>query len=143
MKKRTTKMRGMRLSEATWKAVVQAAKARDYASPSAFMRAAVEKELRGMDATLDESEQRISASLEKYSKQVRKVSTGQQALFAYMDALAKVILTTLPDTGEDTMKAAVARGRLRYSRFLKSVGANMAGDAQAALSELVNRAPEE
>jgi hypothetical protein len=28
-------------------------------------------------------------------------------------------------------------------RFLKSVGANMVGDAQAALSELVNRAPEE
>jgi hypothetical protein len=143
MKKKTTRMRGMRLSEATWKAVVQVARARDYASPSAFMRAAVEKELRGVDATLDESEQRISASLEKYSKQVRKVSTGQQALFAYMDALAKVILTTLPDTGDDTMKAAVARGKLRYSRFLKSVGANMVGDAQAALSELVNRASEE
>src|SRR5580658_10829391 len=143
MKKKTTRMRGMRLSEATWKAVVQVARARDYASPSAFMRAAVEKELRGADATIDESEQRISASLEKYSKQVRKVSTGQQALFAYMDALAKVILTTLPDTGDDTMKAAVARGKLRYSRFLKSVGANMVGDAQAALSELVNRASEE
>jgi hypothetical protein len=68
MKNKTTKMRGMRLSEATYKAVVQAAKARDYASPSAFMRAAVEKELRGADATLDESEQRVSASLEGYSQ---------------------------------------------------------------------------
>jgi hypothetical protein len=143
MKRNTTKMRGMRLSEVTYKAVVQAAKARDYASPSAFMRAAVEKELRGADSTIGESEQRISASLEKYSKQVRRVSTGQQALFAYVDALAKVILSTLPDTDEDTRKAAVARGRLRYSRFLKSVGANMVGDAQAALSELVSRAPEE
>ena len=142
MKKKTTKMRGMRLSEATYKAVVQAAKARDYASPSAFMRAAVEKELRGTDATLDESEQRITASLERYSKQVRRVSTGQQALFAYVDALAKVI-STLPDTDEDTRKAAVARGKLRYSRFLKSVGANMVGDAQAALSELVDRVREE
>src|SRR6202050_1458581 len=143
MKKKTTKMRGMRLSEATYKAVVQAAKTRDYASPSAFMRAAVEKELRGADATLDESEQRISASLEKYSKQVRKVSTGQQALFAYMDALAKVILTTLPDTDEDTRQTAVERGKLRYSRFLKSAGANMAGDAHEALSELVNRVAEQ
>jgi len=142
MKKKTTKMRGMRLGEATYKAVVQAAKARDYASPSAFMRAAVEKELRGGDTTLSESEQRISASLEKYSKQVRRVSTGQQALFAYVDALAKVILTTLPDTDEDTRKAAAARGKLRYSRFLKSVGTNMVGEAQAALAELVNRAPE-
>ena len=32
MKKKTTKMRGMRLSEATYKAVVQAAKARDFAT---------------------------------------------------------------------------------------------------------------
>jgi len=55
----------------------------------------------------------------------------------------KVILSTLPDTDEDTRKAAMARGKLRYSRFLKSVGANIVGDAQAALSELVNRAPEE
>ena len=143
MRKNATRITGIRFSEATYKAVVQAAKTRDYASPSAFMRAAVEKELRGADATLDESEKRISASLEKYSKQVRRVSTGQQALFAYMDALAKVILSTLPGTDEDTRKADVARGKLRYSRFLKSVGANMAGDAQAALMELVNRAQEE
>jgi hypothetical protein len=142
MKKKATKMRGMRLSEATYKAVVLAAKIRSYDSPSAFMRAAIEKELRGEDATLNESEQRITASLERYSKQVRRVSTGQQALFAYMDALAKVILSTLPDTDEDTRQAAAARGKLRYSRFLKSVGANMVGDAQAALSELVNRVPE-
>ena len=133
MKKNATRMRGMRLSDATYKAVVQAAKVRSYDSPSAFMRAAVEKELRGPDATLDESEQRITASLERYSKQVRRVSTGQQALFAYVDALAKVILSTLPDTDEDTRQAAAARGKLRYSRFLKSVGANMVGDAHAVM----------
>ena len=142
MKKKATKMRGMRLSEATYKAVVQAAKVRSFDSPSAFMRAAIEKELRGVDATLDESEQRITASLERYSKQGRRVSTGQQALFAYVDALAKVILSTLPDTDEDTRQAAAARGKLRYSRFIKSIGANMVGDAHAALSELVDRVPE-
>ena len=142
MKKNTARMRGMRLSDATYKAVVQAAKVRSYDSPSAFMRAAVEKELRGPDATLDESEQRITASLERYSKQVRRLSTGQQALFAYVDALAKVILSTLPDADEDTRQAAAARGKLRYSRFIKSVGANMVGDAHAALSELVDRVPE-
>ena len=142
MKKNTARMRGMRLSDATYKAVVQAAKVRSYDSPSAFMRAAVEKELRGPDATLDESEQRITASLERYSKQVRRVSTGQQALFAYVDALAKVILSTLPDADEDTRQAAAARGKLRYSRFIKSVGANMVGDAHAALSELVDNVPE-
>jgi len=79
------------------------------------MRAAVEKELRGAEAILDESEQRINASLEKYSKQVRRASTGQQALFAYVDTLAKVILSTLPDTDEDTRNAAVSTGKIRYS----------------------------
>jgi hypothetical protein len=57
MKTKATRITGIRFSEATYKAVVQAAKARDFASPSAFMRAAVEKELRGADATLGESEQ--------------------------------------------------------------------------------------
>ena len=121
---------------------MQAAKIRSYDSPSAFMRAAIEKQLRGVDATPDESEQRIIASLERYSKQVRRMSTGQQALFAYIDALAEVILSTLPDTDEDARTAAVARGKLRFSRFIKSVGANMVGDGLAALSELVNRVPE-
>ena len=63
MKTKATRITGIRFSEATYKAVVQAAKARDFASPSAFMRAAVEKELRGADATLGESEQRIGAEL--------------------------------------------------------------------------------
>ena len=141
MKKKTTIV-GIRMTEANYKAVVQAAKTRQYASPSAFIRAALEKELRGADASLTESEERISASLERHAKQVQRMNTGQQALFAYVDALAKVILSTLPEADEDTRKAGVNRGKLRYSRFLKSVGANMAGDASAALSELVQRAQE-
>jgi hypothetical protein len=143
MKKKATRITGIRFSEATYKAVVQAAKARDYGTPSAFVRAAVEKELHGSDSAFNESEQRIIASLEKQSKQIRQVTNGQQALFAFVDALAKVILSTLPETDEDTRRAGVARGKLRYSRFLKSVGANMVGEASAALSELVNRVSEE
>ena len=141
-KKKSSAMRGMRLDDGIYKAVVQAAKARQFASPSAFMRAAIEKELRGSDSTLNESEQRISASLERNSKEIQRVSTAQQALFAYVDALAKVILTSLPETDEEQRKASIARGKLRYSRFLKSVGANMAGDAGEALSDLVNHAKE-
>ena len=141
-KKKNTAMRGMRLDDVMYKEIVQAAKTRQYASPSAFMRAAIARELRGSDSGLNESEQRISASLERNSKEIQRVSTAQQALFAYVDALAKVILSSLPETDEEGRKSAVARGKLRYSRFLKSVGANMAGDAGEALSELVNRAQE-
>lgn len=44
MKKNATRITGIHFSEAIYKAVVRAAKVRDYASPSACMRAAVEKE---------------------------------------------------------------------------------------------------
>jgi Arc/MetJ-type ribon-helix-helix transcriptional regulator len=142
-KKKSTAMRGMRLDDAMYKAIVQASKTRQFASPSAFMRAAIQKELRGAESTLNESEQRISASLERNSKEIQRVSTAQQALFAYVDVLAKVILSSLPETDEEGRKSAIARGKLRYSRFLKSVGANMAGDAGETLSELVNRAQEQ
>jgi hypothetical protein len=54
LKKKATKMRGIRLSEATCKAVVQTAKVRSYDSPSAFMRAAIEKELRGVDSKFED-----------------------------------------------------------------------------------------
>jgi len=141
-KRKSTAMRGMRLDEATYKAIVQAAKARQFASPSAFMRTAILKELRGADAGLNESEQRISASMERTSKEIRRVSTAQQALFAYVDSLAKVILSSLPETDEDGRKTTIARGKLRYSRFLKSVGASMVGDSNEALTELVSRAQE-
>ena len=67
-KKKNSAMRGMRLDDGTYKAIVQAAKARQFASPSAFMRAAIQKELRSADSTLNESEQRISASLERNSR---------------------------------------------------------------------------
>jgi len=133
---------GVRMSEASYKSLVQASKLRQYATPSAFIRAAIEKELRGADAGLNESEQRISASMERTSKEIRRVSTAQQALFAYVDSLAKVILSSLPETDEDGRKNAIARGKLRYSRFLKSVGASMVGDSNEALTELVNRAQE-
>jgi hypothetical protein len=96
----------MRLSDATCPAVVQAAKVCSYDSPSAFMRAAVEKDLRGADATLDESE--------RYSKQVRRVSIGQQALFAYVDAVAKVILSTLPDLAATQARRFRSLRRLRH-----------------------------
>ena len=141
-KKKSSAMRGMRLYDGMYKAIVQTAKTRQFASPSAFMRAAIDKELRGSDSALNESEQRISASLERNLKEIRRVSTAQQALFAYVDALAKVILSSLPEMDEQGRKSAVARGKLRYSRFIKSVGANMAGDAGEALSELVNHAEE-
>jgi hypothetical protein len=57
-------------------------------SPTRWLRKCADAGVRqfvvttSQDATLDESKQRIIASLERYSKQVRHASTGRQALFA-------------------------------------------------------------
>jgi hypothetical protein len=69
---------------------------------------------------------------------MRSVRLGQQALFAFVDALVKTLLTCMAEPPRDAYDQAVARGKLRYDRFLKSVGAGMVGDSEAAMKELVN-----
>lgn len=63
---------------------------------------------------------------------------AQQALFAFVDSLVKTILTCTAEPPMDARDQAVAQGKFRYDRFLKSVGAAMAGDSKAAMIELLN-----
>ena len=84
-------------------------------------------------------EERIAASLDRVGREIRSVKLGQQALFAFMDSLVKTLLTCLAEPPRDVYDQAVARGKLRYDRFLKSVGAAMVGDSQAAMTELLKR----
>ena len=72
-------------------------------------------------------------------REIRSVRRGQQALFAFVDSLVKTLLTCLAEPPIDVYEQAVARGKLRYDRFLKSVGAAMVGDSSAALAELLKR----
>jgi hypothetical protein len=60
-------------------------------------------------------------------------------LFAFLDSLAKVVLTGVPEPGGEAMEAAVARARGRHARLLKSAGQAMVGDSQLAMQDLVNR----
>ena len=69
-------------------------------------------------------------------------SSAQQALFAFVDSLVKTLLTCVAEPPRDAYDQAVARGKVRYDRFLKSVGAGMAGDSQAAMTELLKRGEE-
>jgi hypothetical protein len=71
-------------------------------------------------------------------REIRGVRLGQQALFAVVDTLVKTLLTCAePPT--DAHEQGIARGKVRYDRFLKSVGAVMVGDSHAAMAELLNR----
>lgn len=134
MRKRT-----IRLSEELVGQVREQCNKRGFATASAFMRAAIEKELDGSGATADATEERLAATIDRLAGELRRLRTGQQGLFAFLDALTKTVLTCLPEPSGENYGQAVARANARYERFLKSVGVGIAGDTQAALDELTGR----
>ena len=120
-------------------AAADVARKRGFSSTSAFIRTAVETAmLNERDTAIDESEQRIAASLDRLAKELHGVRKGQQALFAFVDALVKTVMTCVPEPTGDVYAQAVARAKSRYDRFLKSVGRGMVGESNAALAELVD-----
>ena len=114
---------------------------RGFNTASAFIRAAIdiEKELAGSRTTFEATEERLAATIDRLAGELRRLRTGQQGLFAFLDALTKTVLTCLPEPSGENHAQAVARAKARYERFLKSVGISIAGDTQAALDELTGR----
>ena len=134
-----TVCRGLRIDELLVERIERAAKDGGFSSPTAFMRTAIERELAGRESGVDAAEERIAASLDRLVREIRGVKLAQQALFAFVDSLVKTLLTCVAEPPRDAYDQAVARGKVRYDRFLKSVGAGMAGDSQAAMTELLKR----
>jgi Arc/MetJ-type ribon-helix-helix transcriptional regulator len=129
----------VRLSTEDQHRVEQAAKARGYANSSAFIRAAIRNELNGRAETTG-TEERIAAGFDRVSRETFRVGRGQQAFYALFDAFAKVVLTCVPEPPSEVRQQAVARAKERYDRLVKSAGQNMAGDARAAMQDLVGHA---
>ncbi|MGH9613552.1 MAG: ribbon-helix-helix domain-containing protein [Bryobacteraceae bacterium] len=142
MSKKKIVVRGTRFDEEFSAQIDRATKDGGFSSASAFVRAAIQRELTGQTNEIDEAEARIAASLDRTAREIRNVRLGQQALFAFVDALVKTLLTCVPEPPRDVYDQAVARGKARYSRFIKSVGAGMVGDSHAAMAELLNRGQE-
>ncbi|MFZ1008583.1 MAG: hypothetical protein WAN65_17205 [Candidatus Sulfotelmatobacter sp.] len=131
--------RTIRLTTDTDDRIQSAAKQRGYSSPSSFLRAAIQKELGEREDGMIGTEERLAASIEQVRREVFRLGRTQQALFAFVDSLAKVLLTCVPEPGGEAMEAAVARARGRHARLLKSAGQAMVGDSQVAMQDLVNR----
>lgn len=142
MAKRKVRIRAARLEPELDRRIEVATKQGGFSNPSAFIRAAIERELAGRESGVDAAEERIAASLDRVVREIGGVRLGQQALFAFGDSLAKTLLTCLPEPPTDVYEQAIARGKFRYDRFLKNVGAAMVGDSRAAMTELQNRAEE-
>src|ERR1039458_4229215 len=131
--------RAIRFSTTTDQGIQEATRKRGFSSPTAFIRHSVEQELSVRGEELVGAEQRLAASIEQVRREVFRLGRAQQALFAFVDSLAKVLLTCLPEPGGEAMEAAVARARGRHARLLKSAGQAMVGDSQMAMQDLVNR----
>jgi Arc/MetJ-type ribon-helix-helix transcriptional regulator len=130
--------RTIRLTADIDERVQSAVKQKGYANPSAFLRAAIDHELSGREDTIIGSEERLAASMEQMRREVFRLGRAHQALFAFVDSLAKILLTCVPEPSGEAMEAAVARARGRHARLLKSAGQAMVGDSQLAMQDLVN-----
>lgn len=128
----------IRLTADTEERIQSTVKAKGYANPSAFVRAAIDHELSGREDTLIGAEDRLAASMEQIRRETFRLGRAQQALFAFVDSLAKILLTCVPEPAGEAMEAAVARARGRHARLLKSAGQAMVGDSQLAMQDLVN-----
>ena len=141
MQERTGAARGtritVRLSREDQHKVEEAAKTRGHASPSAFVRAAIQNELNGRREQTG-TEERIAGGFDRISKDISRVGRSQRALFALMDTFAKTMLTCVPEPPSDARPQAIARARDRYDQLMKNAGRSMSGDARSAMQDLVD-----
>ena len=89
--------RTIRFSEASDKRIQEATRKRGFSSPTAFIRHSVEQELSGPSEELMNTEERLVATIEQVRQEVFRLARAQQALFALVNSMAKVILTCMPE----------------------------------------------
>lgn len=132
--------RTIRFSEKVEKAIDEQGEKRGFASPTAFIRYAVEQELTGRREDLTGTEERLAASIEQVRRDQYRLMRMHQALFAYVDTLAKTFLTCVPEPPAEAKPHAVASAKERYDRLLKSAGRAMVGESKLAMQDLVHHA---
>ncbi len=129
--------RTIRLTDAIDERIESAAKLGGYSSPSAFLRAAIKKEL-GEPGVGSSAKEQIVGNFMEVQQDVRRIERAQQALFALVDSLAKVFLTCVPEP-RGAMEPALAEARNRHARLLNNAGHAMLSDSLVAMEDLMSR----
>jgi hypothetical protein len=117
----------------------QAAQGRGFRSANAYLEAVLVNDLRSREDSEPDRETRLTASIDRLSREIRTVHTAQQAVFATIDSLARLLLTCVPEPPPEVLDQARRRARVRYNRFLLSVARNMTAESRVTLSELIDR----
>ena len=129
--------RSIRFSDKVMQDLTAVSSKRGFASATAFIRYAVQQELSARQEGLTGAEERLAASVEQVRKEVFRLTRAQQALFAYLDTLAKALLTCVPEPPADARAQAVARAKERHDRLLKTAGRAMVGESGMAMKDLL------
>ena len=127
--------RTIRLPEPLPEQIAQEARRRGYASPSAFIRDAIQRELDGNHIPSDNKEQRAESV--HIRQALARIMTIQQAQFALLDELAQVVLRCLPEPPTAQQEQAFALAKKRHERLLTMAALHMQGNARQVLEELV------
>jgi hypothetical protein len=85
------------------------AQARGFRSANAYVQTVVARDLRESAPERDEREVFIAASFDRLSKEVRALHGAQQAVFAAVDSLTRIVLTCIPEPPPETLDQAKRR----------------------------------
>ncbi len=131
--------RTIRLTAAIDERINTTAKQRGYSSPSAFLRAAIKKELGDRAEGSGPSAEQIVGSLRDIQQEIRRLERVQQALFALVDSLSKALLTCVPEPRGLDLETALAEARNRHARLLTNAGHAMLSDSLVSMEALISR----
>ena len=129
----------VRLTDEQLATLKQTAETRGFRSASAYVQNLLRDDVVVRKSDEADREAVVAASIERLSKEIRKLHTAQQAQFALVDSLTRLFLTCIPEPPEAALDQAKRRAKLRYSRFLVSVAQNLNSDTQSTLAELIDR----
>ena len=131
-----TRQFNMTLDERQLAAAKQTAAAKGFSSLAAYVRDLFEKDSRSTSQS-ERLEASVAASIDRMAKEVRRLHSSNQALFALTDSLVRLFLTCTPEPPPEALDATKRRAKLRYDRFMLSVAQNMTGDSRSALLDVL------
>ena len=127
----------VRLTGSLEEQVKEAAQRDGSASIPAFIRSAIQNELKRRRVGFPQAEQEVSATLERQRRDLKTLIGTLRAQFALTDAFARMMLHCVPEPPAEVHDDAVAQAKHRHQKLLRMAAINMNGDARAALENLI------
>jgi Arc/MetJ-type ribon-helix-helix transcriptional regulator len=131
--------RCIRFSDSIEAEVANAVRRDGYASAAAFVRTAVEHELKQRQALL-QAEREMAATLEHHRNEIRQELKGLAAAinaqFAFLDAFARIMLLCVAEPSAELHEAAKAQAMQRHDKLLRIASAVLKREANASLERL-------